>query len=95
MVAAGFNYISVLGDRLGLFKTLYDIGPCDSATLAKQLNLHERWVREWLQHQACVGQVTMMQTRRFAPEAHAVLVDAINGLFNGCLRCCGGGISCS
>ena len=35
MVAAGFNCaISVLGDRLGLFKTLYDIGPCDSTTLS-------------------------------------------------------------
>lgn len=80
MVAAGFNCaISVLGDRLGLFKTLYDIGPCDSATLARQLNLHERWVREWLQHQACVGQVDYDSDAKvfaLSAEAHAVLVDA-------------------
>lgn len=79
MVTAGFNCaISVLGDRLGLFNTLYQIGPCDSAALAAELQLHERWVREWLQHQACVGQVEYNpQTQLFAlsPEAHAVLAD--------------------
>ena len=80
MVAAGFNCaISVLGDRLGLFETLYAIGPCDSATLAKKLHLHERWVREWLQHQACVGQVDYDPNSgvfALSAEAHAVLVDA-------------------
>ena len=80
MVTAGFNCaISVLGDRLGLFKALYEIGPCDSVKLANKLNLHERWVREWLQQQACVGQVEYdSEDNLFAlsAEAHAVLVDA-------------------
>ena len=79
MVTAGFNCaISVLGDRLGLFKALYAVGPCDSVRLADALNLHERWVREWLQHQACVGQVEYdSDANAFAlsAEAHAVLVD--------------------
>ena len=80
MVTAGFNCaISVLGDRLGLFKALYEIGPCDSAALAEALDLHERWVREWLQHQACVGQIEYDATSKcfaLSAEAHAVLVDA-------------------
>ena len=79
MVTAGFNCaISVLGDRLGLFKALYDVGPCDSVRLADALNLHERWVREWLQHQACVGQVEYDSDANvfaLSAEAHAVLVD--------------------
>ena len=79
MVTAGFNCaISVLGDRLGLFKTLYEIGPCDSVRLASELKLHERWVREWLQHQACVGQVeydSVDNVFALSVEAHAVLVD--------------------
>ncbi len=79
MVSAGFNCaISVVGDRLGLFKALYDVGPCDSAALAATLQLHERWVREWLQHQACVGQVDYnSETQLFSlsEEAHAVLVN--------------------
>jgi len=79
MVTAGFNCaISVLGDRLGLFKALYEVGPCDSVRLADALNLHERWVREWLQHQACVGQVEYDSDANvfaLSAEAHAVLVD--------------------
>ena len=43
MVAAGFNCaISVLGDRLGLFKGLWEHGPCTSEQLAQALSLHER-----------------------------------------------------
>ena len=78
-VTAGFNcVISVLGDRVGLFKGLSEIGGGTSQQLADSLGLNERWVREWLQHQACVNQIEYEEeTQRFSisPEAAAVLVD--------------------
>lgn len=37
----------VIGDKLGLFDGLLK-GPITSTDLAGQLNLRERWVREWL-----------------------------------------------
>ena len=78
-VTAGFNcVVSVLGDRLGLFQKLSQVGPSTSQELADSLGLSERWVREWLQHQACVNQVEYDETtQRFllGPEAEAVLVD--------------------
>ncbi|MEL0049220.1 MAG: SAM-dependent methyltransferase, partial [Gammaproteobacteria bacterium] len=79
MVTAGFNCaITVLGDRLDLYQGLADLGPCTSEALAGHLGLHERWVREWLQQQACVGQVeysTADGLFSLSPEAYAVLVD--------------------
>ena len=85
MVAAGFNCaISVLGDRLGLFKGLWEHGPCTSEQLAQALSLHERWVREWLYHQTCIGQVEFSDEAAMfslSPEAHAVLVDQSHPAF--------------
>ena len=79
MVTAGFNCaITVLGDRLDLYQGLAELGPSTSVGLAKHLNLHERWVREWLQQQACIGQVEYSPASELfslSPEAHAVLVD--------------------
>jgi hypothetical protein len=79
-VSAGFNCaISVLGDRLGLFRAMAGGEPVTSEGLARQLDLHERWVREWLYHQACVGQVNFDEdagTFHLSPEAEAVLVDS-------------------
>ena len=52
MVAASFNCaITVLGDRLGLYRALDEVGPSTSSELASHLQLHERWVREWLHQQ--------------------------------------------
>ncbi len=79
MVTAGFNCaITVLGDRLGLYQGLAQLGPSTSAQLAQHLNLHERWVREWLQQQTCIGQVEYASGDglfSLSPEAYAVLVD--------------------
>lgn len=84
MVAAGFNCaITVLGDRLELFAALREHGPCTSEALSKATGLHERWLREWLQHQACVGQVAYLADGRFflTPEAQAVLLDSASPAF--------------
>ncbi|MEM7080978.1 MAG: class I SAM-dependent methyltransferase [Pseudomonadota bacterium] len=84
-VAAGFNCaITVLGDRLDLYQALDEQGPSTSAELARATDLHERWVREWLQHQACAGQIEFDAASarfRLSPEARAVLVDADHPAF--------------
>src|SRR5215472_4590874 len=47
----------VLGDRLGLYRALAEVGPADSAKLAGHTGLDERYVREWLANQAASGYV--------------------------------------
>ncbi|MER7769556.1 methyltransferase domain-containing protein [Kitasatospora sp. NPDC096140] len=45
----------VLGDRLGLFRTMAGAGPLTSAELAARTGLVERYVREWLRGVAVAG----------------------------------------
>jgi len=47
----------VLGDRLGLYRALAEVGAADSAKLAERTGLDERYVREWLANQAASGYV--------------------------------------
>ena len=48
-----FDLFSVyLGDRLGLYRALADHGALTSAELAEAAGIHERYAREWLEHQA-------------------------------------------
>jgi 2-polyprenyl-3-methyl-5-hydroxy-6-metoxy-1,4-benzoquinol methylase len=49
--------LAVLGERLGLYKTLAAAGPCTSAALADRAGVNERNVREWLAAQAASGYV--------------------------------------
>jgi len=57
MGAAMTASLVVLGDRLGLYKALAQIGPATSAELATRTGTHERNVREWLAAQAAAGYV--------------------------------------
>lgn len=41
-----------IGDQLGLYKALHANGPMTSQELAAQTNMSERYLREWLAHQA-------------------------------------------
>jgi len=41
-----------LGGSLGLYELLNAGGPMTSAQLAKAAKVHERYLREWLSHQA-------------------------------------------
>jgi hypothetical protein len=41
-----------LGDALGLYETLYTRGPMTCAELARAAKVNERYLREWLSHQA-------------------------------------------
>jgi 2-polyprenyl-3-methyl-5-hydroxy-6-metoxy-1,4-benzoquinol methylase len=78
-IAAGLNCaISSLGDTLGLYRALRELRIAGSEELAEHTGLNERWVREWLRHQACMGQIDHdAESDRFylSPEAIAVLVD--------------------
>jgi 2-polyprenyl-3-methyl-5-hydroxy-6-metoxy-1,4-benzoquinol methylase len=48
-----FDLFSVyLGGRLGLYRALADRGPLTSTELAEAAGVHERYAREWLEHQA-------------------------------------------
>ena len=56
--AAVNGALVVLGDELGIYKALADIGPATSQQLAKKTKLHERQLREWLSAQAASGYVS-------------------------------------
>jgi SAM-dependent methyltransferase len=45
-------YVVYLGERLGLYRALAEGGPATSAELASRTGMAERYVREWLEHQA-------------------------------------------
>jgi 2-polyprenyl-3-methyl-5-hydroxy-6-metoxy-1,4-benzoquinol methylase len=44
-----------LGDRLGMYRALADLGPSTSAELASAAGVNERYAREWLEQQAMAG----------------------------------------
>jgi len=50
-------YTVYVGERLGLYRALADIGPATSAQLAAQTGTSERYIREWLEHHATAGLV--------------------------------------
>lgn len=72
-----------LGHRLGWYEVLADHGPHTSVELADRTGTAERYAREWLEHQAVCGYLTVDRTdagpteRRYTlPTAHAeVLTD--------------------
>jgi len=83
-VAAMSLPMVVLGDRLGLYKTMTGAGPLTSEELAARSGTAERYVREWLSQQAASGYVTYDDsTSRFTlPDEHAaVLADELNPQF--------------
>ena len=73
-----------LGQRLGLYRALDDGGPASSSELAERAGVDERYAREWLEHQAVTGLLTVddasaaADERRYAmPHDYAAaLVDA-------------------
>ena len=78
-VAAAMNVsLSHVGDQLGLFKAIRKIGPVTSVSLSEYTNLHERWLREWLRHQACNEHLDYDEQQdafSISNEAAAVLCD--------------------
>ena len=69
----------VLGDKLGLYRAMADIGPSDAATLAAKAGCDQRLVQEWLDAQFTAGYCHhSAETERYwlSPEQAAVLAEA-------------------
>lgn len=84
MGAAANGPLILIGDKLGLFKSLAASGPMNSTELADETNTTERYVREWLSAQAASGYVTYDgATNSFSmtPEQAAVFGDENSPVF--------------
>lgn len=56
-------YTIYLGERLGLYRALAERGSATSSELAERTGTAERYVREWLEHQAASGLVEVDDAR--------------------------------
>lgn len=68
----------ILGQKLGLYKSLYEIGPMTSVELADKTNTSERYVREWLASQAAAGYINYDKIQKkfsISNENSSVLAD--------------------
>ncbi len=83
--------MAYMGDRLGLYRSLAEIGPASSQALSGKTGLDERYIREWLSANAAGGYVeydaasakfsmTPEQTVLFASEGHP---HCMQGFFQG------------
>ncbi len=78
--------MSSIGDRLGLFKNLAELGPATSEVLAERAHVNERYTREWLSAMASAGYLEYdPASRRFAlpPEHVPVLAQEGGPVFFG------------
>src|SRR5215470_2685595 len=78
--------LMLVGDKLGLYKTLAAKGPMDSSELAKATGTAERYVREWLAAQAASGYVDYdAASGKFSmqPEQAMALADEDSPVFMG------------
>jgi len=78
----------LVGDKLGLYKTLAEKGPMNSAELAQTTGTAERYVREWLATQAASGYVDYdAETKNFSvqPEQALALANEDSPVFMGAI----------
>jgi len=78
-----------LGDRLGLYRAMAGHEGMTSADLASRAGIHERYAREWLEHQAAAGILEVddpaatPDERRFRlPPAHAEVLTDLDSLYS-------------
>jgi ubiquinone/menaquinone biosynthesis C-methylase UbiE len=65
-----------LGDQLGLYRAMSGAGPLTPGDLARMTALHERWLQEWLAHQASAKVVSHKDgTFELSPETAVILAD--------------------
>lgn len=70
--------LTLIGDRLGLFKEMAHSGPVTSEELARRTEMSERYIREWLLNQAASGYIEYNSTTKkytLPPEHAAALAD--------------------
>jgi 2-polyprenyl-3-methyl-5-hydroxy-6-metoxy-1,4-benzoquinol methylase len=66
-----------VGDTLGLYRAIHANGPTTSAELAKQAKVDERYLREWLSHQAASNYLAYdPATGKFSMPAEQAMVFA-------------------
>jgi 2-polyprenyl-3-methyl-5-hydroxy-6-metoxy-1,4-benzoquinol methylase len=86
MGAAMHAALIVIGDKLGLFRSMAGAGPMTAAELAAKTQTSERYVREWLNANAASGFVTYdAATNRYtlpAEQAFALTTMDIPGAFH-------------
>ena len=77
--------MSMIGDRLGLWRALAEEGPATSTQLAGRTGITERYAREWLASMAASGYLTYDPgTNQFGlPAAHAPVLATEGPLFFG------------
>ena len=68
--------LTLVGEKLGLFKAMSGAGPLTPAELASRTSTDERYVREWLSAQAANGYVDYdaKSGRFYLPNEHALLL---------------------
>jgi SAM-dependent methyltransferase len=65
--------MTVLGDRLGLYRAMAGAGPLTARELADRTGTVERYVREWLAAQAATGYLAYGGDGRYSlPDEHAI-----------------------
>jgi len=70
--------LTILGEKLGLYKVMSESGPITSEELASKTNTNERYVREWLANQAAGGYINYNPSDgkfTLPPEQAMVLAD--------------------
>ena len=70
--------IMMIGDELGLFEKLYEVGPCSSKDFAKKTEMDHRYLREWLLALSAAGYVSYDSKKGFfslSDEQYSVLGD--------------------
>ncbi len=74
----------IIGDKLGLYKTLNERGPMTAEALAAATGTRERYIREWLANQAASGYLVYDaadKTFSLPPEQAAMLADESSPLY--------------
>ena len=67
-----------IGDALGLYKTLHERGPMTVAECAAAAGVNQRYLREWLSHQAASNYVSYdAATQKFTLPPEQAMVFAI------------------
>ena len=67
-----------MGDALGLYRTLHARGPMTCGELAQEAKVHERYLREWLSHQAASDYLAYDPgSRRFSLPPEQAMVFAV------------------
>ncbi|MBM2620905.1 class I SAM-dependent methyltransferase [Actinoplanes sp. LDG1-06] len=75
----GTTALTVLGDRLGLYRALTGAGPTTAAKLAATTGLNPRLVTEWLTAQAVSGQLVSDGETFELPAEHAAGLSLVGG----------------